>query len=215
MVVAPAPTFSLYRLLTAVSGGRYLPVPLGRRFRSTTWTRSSSRRSRERARVVVLNSPNNPTGSVPCPPGAVERVLAETDALVLCDEAYQDFGGPDGDAALTARPTGWWCCAPSPRRWGWPGCASGWRWRTGGGAAEIAKAKLPYNVNLFTLTAAEVALAHMEVRQDTGGAHRGDARPCPAATARPTGHDGLPERGQLLPGAAARGGPDAGVPSGC
>jgi histidinol-phosphate aminotransferase len=33
-------------------------------------------------------------------------------------------------------------------------------------AREIAKAKLPYNVNLFTLTAAEVALEHMDVRQD-------------------------------------------------
>ena len=28
-VVAPSPTFSLYRLLTAVLGGRYVPVPLG------------------------------------------------------------------------------------------------------------------------------------------------------------------------------------------
>ena len=28
VVVAPAPTFSLYRLLTAVLGGRYVPVPL-------------------------------------------------------------------------------------------------------------------------------------------------------------------------------------------
>ena len=27
--MAPAPTFSLYRLLTGVLGGRYLPVPLG------------------------------------------------------------------------------------------------------------------------------------------------------------------------------------------
>ena len=52
---------------------------------------------RERARVVVLNSPNNPTGTA-LPDGAVERILDETDALVLCDEAYQDFGGPDGGA---------------------------------------------------------------------------------------------------------------------
>ena len=29
VVVAPSPTFSLYRLLTAVLGGRYVPVPLG------------------------------------------------------------------------------------------------------------------------------------------------------------------------------------------
>ena len=28
-VVAPSPTFSLYRLLTGVLGGRFVPVPLG------------------------------------------------------------------------------------------------------------------------------------------------------------------------------------------
>ena len=36
-------------------------------------------------------------------------------------------------------------------------------------AREIAKAKLPYNVNLFTLAAADVALDHMEVRRELVG----------------------------------------------
>ena len=43
--------------------------------------------------MIVLNSPNNPTGSV-LPADAVERILRETRALVVCDEAYQEFGGP-------------------------------------------------------------------------------------------------------------------------
>ena len=42
---------------------------------------------------MVLNSPNNPD-RLGAAAGAVERMLAETDALVLCDEAYQEFGGP-------------------------------------------------------------------------------------------------------------------------
>ena len=115
---------------------------------------------RERARVVVLNSPNNPTGSA-LPEGAVERILAETGALVVCDEAYQDFGGPTA-IPLLRRTRGWWCCARSPRRWAWPGCGSGWRWHTPRwrGAGQ---GKLPYNVNLITLAAAEVALDNAEL----------------------------------------------------
>ena len=92
VVVAPAPTFSLYRLLTGVLGGRYRPVPLGPDFGYDVDALIEAA-VRERARVVVLNSPNNPTGSA-LPEGAVERVLDETGALVVCDEAYQEFGGP-------------------------------------------------------------------------------------------------------------------------
>ena len=60
-------------------------------------------------------------------------------------------------------------------------------------AREIAKAKLPYNVNLFTLTAAEVALEHMDVRQDLVSriiATRD--RTFPRLSALP-GHHGVPE----------------------
>ena len=78
-VVAPSPTFSLYRLLTGVLGGRYVPVPLGPGFEFDV-DRIVDTAVRERARVIVLNSPNNPTGSA-LPDGAVERLLAETDAL--------------------------------------------------------------------------------------------------------------------------------------
>ena len=92
VVVAPSPTFSLYRLLTAVLGGRYVPVPLGDGFVFDVDGLIDAAR-RESARVIVLNSPNNPTGSA-LPEGAVERILAQTEALVVCDEAYQDFGGP-------------------------------------------------------------------------------------------------------------------------
>jgi histidinol-phosphate aminotransferase len=90
-VVAPAPTFSLYRLLSGVLGARYLPVPLGPDFEYEP-DRIIEAAARERARVVVLNTPNNPTGST-LPPGAVERIVAETGAMVVCDEAYQEFGG--------------------------------------------------------------------------------------------------------------------------
>ena len=42
--------------------------------------------------LVILTSPNNPTGDL-VDPGVVRRLLAETDALVLVDEAYVEFAG--------------------------------------------------------------------------------------------------------------------------
>jgi histidinol-phosphate aminotransferase len=159
-VVAPAPTFSLYRLLTGVLGGRYVPVPLAADF-SYDVDRLIDVAVAEQARVVVLNSPNNPTGSA-LPEGAVERVLRATGALVLCDEAYQDFGGPSAHRALrsSSRVV---VLRTFSKALGLAGLRFGVSLSHPALAREITKAKLPYNVNLVTLAAAEVALEHAAV----------------------------------------------------
>ncbi len=159
-VVAPSPTFSLYRLLTGVLGGRYVPVPLGQRFQLDV-DRIVETAARERARVVVLNSPNNPTGSV-LPEGAVERILAETGALVVCDEAYQDFGGPTA-LPLLPRSSRLVVLRTFSKAMGIAGLRFGLALAHPEVAGELAKGKLPYNVNLITLAAAEVALDHAEL----------------------------------------------------
>jgi histidinol-phosphate aminotransferase len=156
-VVAPDPTFSLYRLLTAVGGGRYFPVPLDADFQFDLEALIAVAR-REQARVVVLNSPNNPTGSA-LPEGAVERVLGETRALVIADEAYQDFGGPSA-VPLLHRSARLVVLRTFSKAMGMAGLRFGYALAHPDLAREIAKAKLPYNVNALTLAAAEVALAN-------------------------------------------------------
>ncbi|HEX5631860.1 MAG TPA: histidinol-phosphate transaminase, partial [Gemmatimonadales bacterium] len=145
-----------------VYGGRYVPVPLGADFAYDVDAIIRAARA-ERAKVVVLNSPNNPTGTA-LPAGAVERVLAETDALVLCDEAYQDFGGPSAMAALAANDRVV-VLRTFSKALGMAGLRFGVGLAQPHVAREIAKAKLPYNVNLFTLAAADVLLDHAEVRE--------------------------------------------------
>jgi histidinol-phosphate aminotransferase len=159
-VVAASPTFSLYRLLTAVLGGRYVPVPLGPGFEFEV-DRIVETAVRERARVVVLNSPNNPTGSA-LPEGAVERILGETGALVLCDEAYQDFGGPTA-IPLLRRTSRVVVLRTFSKAMGMAGLRFGLALAHPDVAREISKGKLPYNVNLVTLAAAEVALDHADL----------------------------------------------------
>ncbi len=155
VVVAPSPTFSLYRLLTGVLGGRYVPVPLADDFRYDV-DRVIATAVRERARVIVLNSPNNPTGSA-LPPGAVERVLGETGALVVCDEAYQEFGGPSA-IPLLERSSRLVVLRTFSKAMGMAGLRFGVALAHPEVTAELAKGKLPYNVNLVTLAAAGAAL---------------------------------------------------------
>lgn len=159
VVVAPMPTFSLYRLLTNVLGGRYRPVPLGRDFAYDVDTLIETA-VRERARVVVLNSPNNPTGSA-LPDGAVERILEETGALVVCDEAYQEFGGPTALPLLrvSSRVV---VLRTFSKALGMAGLRFGLALAHPAVARELAKGKLPYNVNVVTLAAAAAALRHRD-----------------------------------------------------
>jgi histidinol-phosphate aminotransferase len=160
VVVAPAPTFSLYRLLTGVLGGRYRPVPLGPDFAYDV-DALIEEAVRERARVVVLNSPNNPTGSA-LPEGAVERIVEETGALVVCDEAYQEFGGPTA-LPLLAESSRVVVLRTFSKALGMAGLRFGLALAHPAVARELAKGKLPYNVNVVTLAAAAAALRHSEV----------------------------------------------------
>jgi histidinol-phosphate aminotransferase len=160
-VVAPTPTFSLYRLLTNVLGGQYVPVAFAPDFRYSVESIIAAA-VRERARVIVLNSPNNPTGSA-LPEGAVERIVEATDALVVCDEAYQDFGGPSAMSCLreSSRVV---VLRTFSKALGMAGLRFGIALAHPAVAREIAKAKLPYNVNLGTLTAASVLLENDRFR---------------------------------------------------
>jgi histidinol-phosphate aminotransferase len=50
--------------------------------------------------VVVITTPNNPTGT-PTSLGVIRDVLAATDAIVVVDEAYQEFASHPEQTALT------------------------------------------------------------------------------------------------------------------
>ena len=168
-VVTPAPTFSLYRLLTAVYGGRHVPVPLTADFQFDLDALVQAARD-TRAPLVVVNSPNNPTGT-PLPDGAVERLLAETAALIVLDEAYQDFGGPTAVPLLTHEPR-LVVLRTFSKAMSLAGLRFGYALAHPAVAAEIAKARLPYNVNRLTLAAAHAALDAADVLAERVGAVR-------------------------------------------
>lgn len=154
-VVIPEPTFTLYRLMTEIHGGEVVAVPLDAELRFDVDAIVRAAREAEAA-VVVLCTPNNPTGAA-LSREEILRVHDETGSLVLLDQAYVEFGGYDAIALLEARPrlivlrTFSKAMAMAGLRAGYLLCAPAL-------AAEIAKAKLPYNINFFTEVAAAEAL---------------------------------------------------------
>ncbi len=168
-VVTPTPTFSLYRLLAAVYGGRHVPVALTADFQFDVDALVRAARDTQ-APLVVVNSPNNPTGT-PLPDGAVQRLLAETTALIVMDEAYQDFGGPTAVPLLKDEPR-LVVLRTFSKAMSLAGLRFGYALAHPAVAAEIAKARLPYNVNRVTLAAAHAALDAADVLAERARAVR-------------------------------------------
>ncbi|HJX90459.1 MAG TPA: histidinol-phosphate transaminase [Pyrinomonadaceae bacterium] len=154
-VLISEPTFALYRQVTTVLGGEVISVPQTREFQFDV---ESLAREIEQTQpdVVILCSPNNPTG---CVLGLedLRRLLSIAPGLVVIDEAYHEFAQRSAvpllnefdrlvvlrtfskAMALAALRVGYFLASPKL-------------------VTEIRKAVLPYNLNAFSQTAAEVAV---------------------------------------------------------
>jgi histidinol-phosphate aminotransferase len=156
-VVIPEPTFTLYRLMTEVNAGEVVSVPLTEGLRFDVDAIVGAARE-SRAAVVVLCTPNNPTGAA-LSADEIRRVHDETDALVLCDQAYVEFGGDDAIPLLRGHPR-LVVLRTFSKAMAMAGLRAGYMLAHPALAAEVNKAKLPYNINFFTeVAAAEVLRA--------------------------------------------------------
>ena len=89
-VLYPDPGFPTYRAMIEVAGGVPVPVPLREDEDFSLDLDALDRSVTGRSRMIVLNSPSNPTGGV-MPMAALEHVAAlarERDLWVLSDEIY-------------------------------------------------------------------------------------------------------------------------------
>ena len=86
------PTFSVYGYDAFLTGTRVVDVPRLPDF-SLDEEAILARAARGDIDLLVITSPNNPTGNV-ARPEFLLRLLESTDALVLADEAYMEFADP-------------------------------------------------------------------------------------------------------------------------
>ena len=156
-VVIPEPTFTLYRLMTEVHAGAVASVPLTDELRFDVDAIVRSARETGAA-VVVLCTPNNPTGCW-LTEDEILRIHDDTDALILLDQAYVEFGGFEAIPLLEGRPR-LVVLRTFSKAMALAGLRAGYMLAHPALAAEVHKAKLPYNVNFFTeVAAAEVLRA--------------------------------------------------------
>jgi histidinol-phosphate aminotransferase len=158
-VLINEPTFALYRQVTTVLGGEVLSLPLKE---DLTYDVEGMLRAVEEQRpeVIIICSPNNPTGCV-IEERELVQLLRATRGLIAVDEAYFEFAGQSALALLDRHEnlvvlrTFSKAMAMAALRVGYL-LAAPWL------AREIGKAVLPYNLNALSQTAAEVAVEMYE-----------------------------------------------------
>ena len=153
------PTFTLYRQVATVLGGKVETVLLTSElsYDSEALLRFIEERQPD---VTIICSPNNPTGCV-TDDDALRALLESSRGLVVIDEAYHEFAGHSvvpllkehenlivlrtfsKAMAVAALRIGYLLASPELVR-------------------EIGKAVLPYNVNVFSQIAAEVAMENYD-----------------------------------------------------
>jgi histidinol-phosphate aminotransferase len=158
-VVFPSPTFTVYNLVAQILGARAVQVPLNPDMGYNVDALLASA-DEIGARMMIICTPNNPTGSL-LEAAGLERILKHFHGHVLLDEAYFEFCGRTGLEFLEAYPR-LIITRTFSKAMGMAGLRVGYLMADPDLATQIAKAKLPYNVNQFSLIAAQVALDHID-----------------------------------------------------
>ena len=155
-VAIPEPTFTLYALLTGILGGDLVRVPLDANLEYDIDVLCAAAAE---AAVIVVCSPNNPTGGV-LTPDQVARLCSAARGLVVIDEAYHEFSGTTV-VPLLARHANLVVLRTFSKAMALAGLRLGYLMASPALVREIDKARLPYNINVFSQTAALVLLEDM------------------------------------------------------
>ena len=96
-VICPDPGFPMYASIAAFAGARVVPLPLREANGFRVDPAELAALVTERTRLIILNSPHNPCGSVltAADVEAIARIAIEHDLVVLSDEIYSALAYDD------------------------------------------------------------------------------------------------------------------------
>jgi histidinol-phosphate aminotransferase len=159
-VVIPEPTFTLYRQIVTVLGGEAVRVPLTAKFQFDIDAIRETIEAR-RADIVILCSPNNPTGCRIEDEDLLE-LARSFEGLVIVDEAYHEFANRTVVPLLDQLPN-LIVLRTFSKAMAMAGLRVGYLLSSHDLVREVHKATLPYNLNFISATAAEVACEKYEL----------------------------------------------------
>ena len=152
------PTYLLHRRLCWLTQTTVVERELAPPFviddAATAWARDAG------PDVVFVCSPNNPTGNTQ-PRDAVRSLASGTDALVIVDEAYVEFGGETA-LPLAAEHSNVAVVRTFSKAFALAGARIGYVLASPDVIGDLERVRLPYHLSALTQAAGVVALRHAD-----------------------------------------------------
>jgi histidinol-phosphate aminotransferase len=193
-VLAPEPTFVMYRANALNAGLRFVGVALDPDF---TLDRAAMQEAieRERPAVIFIASPNNPTGI--CYPAAdIEAMIRAAPGLFVLDEAYAPFA--DGSFLNRVGEFPNLLLLRTLSKVGMAGIRLGYAVAASEWIVELNKVRPPYNVNSLTQAAVGALLADAGWIAEQAAAIRGERRRLASTLSRLPGVAVFPSQANFL-----------------
>ncbi len=159
VVLAPEPTFVMYRMIARFTGMEYVGVPLQSDF---TLDREEMMAAidRHQPAVIFLARPNNPTGNL-FEREAVTEIIENAPGFVVVDEAYHVFADDSFLEQLSQHHN--LLLMRTLSKMGLAGLRLGLMAGAPEWIEQIDKVRLPYNINSLTQQTVDFILQHDEV----------------------------------------------------
>ncbi len=154
-VLYPAPTFSMYGIISQAIGEKKIEIRLDEKF-DLDMDKILSVMKSEKPKLIFLSSPNNPTGNC----FSFDRILKIIEAsrgVVILDEAYQPFSSQKGFLPLLKDYENL-IVMRTLSKIGLAALRFGFLIADGRIIEEVNKVRLPFNVNSFSQAIAVAAL---------------------------------------------------------
>ena len=158
-VAIPVPTFSMYKIHGQITGTQPVEIPRKGDF-AIDEDGLLNVMKQPGTSVTFIASPNNPTGTT-VPVDTIKRILEQSDALVVVDEAYIDFGGETCLSLLTEYKN--LIILRTFSKVALAGLRLGYLVADDEVVQELLKVKQPYNVNAFSQGAARAVLRNWQL----------------------------------------------------
>ena len=175
-LLIPSPSYERFVALGQRCAAEVIPVPLREDDFALVPERFIEAGRQSGARVLLMSSPNNPTGNLLCGEREMAHLLDELpDCLCIVDEAYADYAG--GSFAPWVRERGNLVVLRTfSKAYGMAGLRVGYAVGPEPAIAALARMQVPWAVNGLSLAAAQAALADQEYLRKTVARIRGDCR---------------------------------------
>ncbi len=159
------PTYSMYSLLALTSGTAYVDAKRAERFELTPELVVQAI-EKEKPAIVLLCSPNNPTGT-PLSLSAIEAAYEATDGVVVVDEAYAEFSASESATSLLEGRPRLLVSRTMSKAFAFAGARLGYLAADPAAIDALRLVRLPYHLSALTQAAATAALRHAKLMLKT------------------------------------------------